>query len=290
MGVRSVSVITAIRNTPIQLLEECISSLVRQRGNFEWLVVNDASSGIFEQSMLQSVANAAASFPVRLFHLASRAGLAKSRNLAFGEAIGEWIVVLDADDRIAEGGIELLEESRNTNYGFVIGDTLYFSSDRHAVRSKSVFDTLFRMFHKTLDDPYLWFDFFYQGLIARRSIVRRVGGYDEQFQVGEDLDLVIKVLECLEANDVLYLPACLYHYRENPNGVSELCWNAVRKNYERTFLQASNRRAGKFKSCRYAGTGLIGGTDVDMYRFVDPFGKVFSYPHLSTFRLSMRPR
>ena len=37
---------------------------------------------------------------------------------------------------------------------------------------------MFRQYGGSSLDPFLWFDFYYHGLIARKEVVRRFGGYD----------------------------------------------------------------------------------------------------------------
>jgi len=148
------------------------------------------------------------------------------------------------------------------------------------MRSKRLFFELFAYTHRTVLDPFLWFDFAYQGLVARRDLLIRAGGYDPTMRTGEDIDLILRVLDLVTVNQVSYSPVLGYEYRDNPGGVSISYWGEVGRNYERSLLAAAKRRSAAFRSCEYAGTRVLEGVEIDAYGYVNGKGHSTSHPLL----------
>lgn len=99
-----VSGIMAARNTAPYVGAAIESALGQTYGNFELLVVDDAST----DATAEIVAGyAERDVRVRLFRHAECRGPAASRNVVLREARGEWIAVLDSDDLWRPNRLEL---------------------------------------------------------------------------------------------------------------------------------------------------------------------------------------
>ncbi|MFZ3058384.1 MAG: glycosyltransferase family A protein [Candidatus Methanoperedens sp.] len=268
----SVSVITSIFNESEDLFRECAQSISKQRTNFEWIVVDDGSSEFYRNTYTSILNNVTPQVHVVYLRLDKNFGLSVARNQGINIAKGDWIVVLDSDDRLAE---ETIETIKRTRFGtsLISFDSSYFSDKSSEYRSISIFRDLFKQYGKSTLDPFLWFDFYYHGIIVRRDVLQRIGCYREELRIGEDQDILLRTIESLRKNQVLFISKLGYEYRNNPKGVCATQWNEVRKNYEVTMLEAAKRRGGLFVSCRYSGAKVIAGASVDCYEYGLPDGQ-----------------
>ena len=94
--------------------------------------------------------------------------LARARNIALKNATGEWVVILDSDDWLASNLGEMLV-ALPAHLGLVAFETEYFDDVVYEYRRIRHFEHLFNLYGGTIFDPFLWFDFYYHGIIARRT-------------------------------------------------------------------------------------------------------------------------
>lgn len=146
-------------------------------------------------------------------------------------------------------------------------EVLYFNDQHSEHRGVAWFENLFRSHGLTILDPFLWFDFYYHGIIVRKNVLTRIGGYLDQLTVGEDQDILLRATESLSVDDVAFVHWIGYEYRNNSEGVCVQRWSEVERNYAATMLAAARRRGGTFTDCRFAGTEEIGGALIDVYEY-----------------------
>ncbi|KCZ71252.1 glycosyl transferase [Candidatus Methanoperedens nitroreducens] len=268
----SVSVITSIFNESEDLFRECAQSISNQGTNFEWIIIDDGSSKNYRNTYMSILDDVTSQIHVIYLRLDKNSGLSVARNQGINTAKNDWIVVLDSDDRLAEDTIKTVKEIKS-EVDLISFDSLYFSNKSLEYRFISFFKDLFEQYGKSTLDPFLWFDFYYHGIIIRNELLKRIGGYREDLRIGEDQDILLRATESLRTNQVLFIPKLGYEYRNNPKGVCATQWNEVRKNYELTMLEAANRRGGEFVSCRYSGAKAIAGASIDCYEYRLPDGR-----------------
>jgi len=85
-----------------------------------------------------------------------------ARNAALEHATGEWVVVLDSDDRLAAKLAGLLV-ALPSGVGLVAFEATYFTNEDCEHRRIRHFERLFSSYGGTILDPFLWFDFYYHG-------------------------------------------------------------------------------------------------------------------------------
>ena len=104
------------------------------------------------------------------------------------------------------------------HFGLVAFETAYFDDFVYEYRRIRHFEYLFNLYGGTILDPFLWFDFYYHGIIARRDLLRRIGGYRDELRVGEDQDILCRAIEALSREEVRFVHELGYGYRNNPDG------------------------------------------------------------------------
>ncbi len=271
-----ISVITCVWNQPEEFFTECAASVGALSADIEWIITDDGSSDDAARSYREIVDAVAGHVPVHLITLPQRSGLSRARNVALERARGQWVVVLDSDDRLA-GSLGRMLIELPSHVGLVAFEAAFFSEDSCEHRRIGHFERLFSSYGGTIFDPFLWFDFYYHGIIARQKLLRRIGGYLDRLKVGEDQDILFRAVEALARDQVRFVHEIGYEYRNNPAGVCCREWEAVKCNYIETMLVAAKRRGGNFQDCRFAGVKEVDGCQVDQYQYRSVSGKWLSW-------------
>lgn len=164
-----VSIIITTYNYEIYI-RECIESCLHQEGGcaYEVVVVDDGSTD-------QTLARAKSITSSRLRVVAqSNRGIENASNTGIAEARGEWIVRVDADDRLSSRYLQrMLTSIRNED--FLYSDYNIINKDGGQIRQVSLPDF----------DPSeirQRGDFLATGTLYRKTVVARMGGYCELVQ------------------------------------------------------------------------------------------------------------
>jgi glycosyltransferase involved in cell wall biosynthesis len=232
----------------------------------EWIVVNDGSSPSAAVMHHEIVKTTASSLCTSFIRLTNPVGLALARNEGLARAKGEWIVVCDSDDRVSAALAESLASLRDT-VEMACFEVTYFNETWSEHRRVAFFERLFRSHGGTSLDPFLWFDFYYHGIMGRRRLMQKIGGYVADLRVGEDQDILLRALEAIGPEQLAFFHSIGYEYRLNENGVCRQNWEEVLKNYTSTMLAGARRRGSPFIGCRLRGTRVIEGSTVDCYDY-----------------------
>ena len=110
-----ISIIVPVYNAE-DCLENCVESILNQEcQNFELLLIDDGSP---DRSGEICDVYAVKDSRIRVFHK-ENGGVSMARNMGLEMARGEWVIFIDADDSIAPGFLNLLND--NTGYDLIIG-------------------------------------------------------------------------------------------------------------------------------------------------------------------------
>lgn len=183
-----------------QYVDEAVDSVLNQTyQNFEIIIVNDGSTDEETNKILANYNK-----PKTRVLTTSNQGLPSARNNGIKEANGEFILPLDADDKIhpeyLERTLKIIQE--NENIGIVYGKTEFFG-DKTGVWDLPEF---------TLKEMLL------RNLIVCTSLLRRsdwekVGGFNKNMIYGfEDHDFWLSILEL--GREVRFIPEVMFYYRK----------------------------------------------------------------------------
>jgi GT2 family glycosyltransferase len=218
---------------------------VRQQsfGDWELCLVDDGSG---EPRVAEVLAAAAGEDPrIRVQRRERNGGIVAASNDALAMAEGEFVALLDHDDKLHLDALahvhEALSREPEADYVYSDEDKLvgpgihlrpFFKPDWSPERLRT------QMYTCHLS-------------ILRRSLVEEVGGFDQAFEGAQDWDLVLKVTE--RARAVLHVPRVLYHWRVSATsaaaaGEATKAWafeagaRAVQAHCERIGLEARVER------------------------------------------------
>lgn len=183
-------------------LLEAIDSAYQQsvaKDAYEILVVDDCST---EQSTLDVVSKVGA--PAVVLKTPQNLGTAGARNYGIAQARGEWILPLDADDKLAPTFLERVLETRRDHpeAGIIFGEVEFFGG-RHGKWNLQSFGFPGFLIQNSIVSCASY----------RRSDWERVGGYCEDFIHGmEDHDFWMSLIEsgCLP----FQVPEVHLYYRQ----------------------------------------------------------------------------
>lgn len=190
-----------------QFLSECIESVLAQTySNWECIIVNDGSPDDTENIALEWAAK-----DNRIKYIyKENGGLCSARNAGISSAEGEWILPLDADDKIGE---EYLFKSMdtiksNSNVGIIYANANYFG-EKNGIWALPAYD-----FKTLLRGNMIYCSAFY-----KREDWMKVGGYDTNMKNGwEDWEFWINLIGTTKQN-VVKLEYTGFYYRVKNNSM-----------------------------------------------------------------------
>lgn len=198
-------------------LREAVESALNQAGGApRILVVDDGSSERETQEVLASLPE-----PVTLVRQ-ENAGVCAARNRGLAAAETEYVLFLDADDRLAPQAISAMRQPLDADpaLGFAYGSMRFFGAWVGELRFP----------------PYDPFKLLYRHIIGlsalvRRSVLEEIGGFDPSFSQFEDWELWLNALA--HGWSGRQVDAVTIEYRRH--GVSK--WHEDRKSFRRVVRQ-----------------------------------------------------
>jgi succinoglycan biosynthesis protein ExoO len=195
------------------------SVLVQSLNDLELIVVDDASA---DDSVAIMEGAAARDGRVRPIRLAENGGPARARNAALAVARGHWVAIVDSDDLIHPERFErLLAAAARTGADVVADDLMHFHEDGTPVRF-----LLGRRYHESFfvsagdlirsgsgHAPALG----YLKPVIRAELLSDLH-YDEAVRIGEDQDLLLRIL--LKDANFWVVPTPWYLYRRHSGSIS----------------------------------------------------------------------
>jgi len=211
-----------------QYLQQAIESVLAQTyKDFEILVVNDGST--------DQTAEVAASFSGVRCIAQKNQGQAAARNAGLHESKGEFLVFLDADDRLMPTALEagLSGLNKRPDCAFIYGRCRIIAPDGSELPEWP--QPLYENDHyrQLLKDNYI---FSTGRVLYRRSPIEEIGGFNHDVVPSEDYDLYLRITQ--------KFPICCHsevvsEYRRHPQQVSVN--SAVMLRATLTVLRAQHR-------------------------------------------------
>ena len=234
-----VSVIMANHNGAAYLADAIASVRKQSLAELELIVCDDAST----DDSAGIVSEARAGDPrIHLLRTEQNSGPAAARNKALSLAKGNWIAVMDSDDLIQHDRLERLVAAAERDGADIVADGLVeFDGGAHSACvltgnwAREPFWVNIRdylrlnMFYGT--GPALG----YLKPLFRKSCFEASARYDESLRIGEDFDLVLRLLHGGKTYRVY--PPPFYYYRKHASSISHRLNEAAL-----IALKAANRR------------------------------------------------
>ena len=162
-------------------LGEAVESVLAQAGGAPRVVVVD--DGSYDPDTLRELDRLPAG--VELLRQGNR-GVGAARNAGLQRAGTPYVIVLDADDRLAPGALAALRAPLDADprLGFAFG-TMRFFGDWEGVLRFPPYDPYTLLYRHTIG----------LSALARRELIEATGGFDPAFEQFEDWELWVNALE-----------------------------------------------------------------------------------------------
>jgi len=195
-----------VYNTEPMALSEAIESVLASTyANWELCIADDASTSRHIKPLLAEYARSDGR--VRIVWRDRQGHISAASNSAIEEATGEFVVLLDHDDRLTPDALRevarVVRDHPEVDFIYSDEDKLDFSGDR------------IEPFFKPAWSPTLLTSGNYITHLAamRRTLVIEVGGFRDVTVGSQDHDLFLRVMERSRA--VAHIPTVLYSWRKS---------------------------------------------------------------------------
>ena len=221
-----ISVIVPLYNQG-QYLEECLVSISKSDTppEYEVVVVDDAST----DNSLDVATKLQKKFGFRLVNNPNNIGLPATRNVGIENSRGEYILPLDADDKVSSKALWKMYECIDDELGdFIYCDAIAFGEEKG-----------------TIEYPNFLIDYFKRGnfipsfSLFRKSDWEDVGGYDEKMREGyEDWEFYLRL--ALNGRFGYHISEPLFYYRQKKKSMIK----DARANHDKLFKYIKEKHGG----------------------------------------------
>lgn len=179
--------INIITHNRAKYLPEAINSVLSQSyENWELIIIDDASTDNTQEIIQPFLSDRR----IKYFLVDKQASVAAVRNIALHKSKGEYLAVLDSDDKWIDQEklikqVEFL--NNNPDYSLVGGNAEiidFKGATIELVKKPSLDKDIRKIFLEK--NP-----FFHSSILARMEIAKKIGGYDEKFAYGDDMDFCL---------------------------------------------------------------------------------------------------
>ena len=198
------SIVTPVYDPPVDVLKECIESVIAQDfQDWELIMVDDFSSNAAVPTVIAQFAQQDPR--ITLIERDVNGHIVAASNDGVAAATGEFIALLDHDDLLAPEALSRVIRAID-RYDDV--DYVYTDEDKVGADGAT-----YGAFRKPDWSPERLRGQMYTSHLSvlRTSLVREVGGFREGFEGSQDHDLVLRVTE--RARRIVHVPEVLYHWR-----------------------------------------------------------------------------
>ena len=234
------SIAVPLYNTPEDFLREMVRSVCGQSWErWELLLADGSDDGINRESIVYEAVecdqsktgrkeplNVSSAFirhwrqpakrppsHIRYRRLEENGGISRNSNAALEMAEGEYIVLLDHDDLLIPSALwEIGRAIRETGADFLYSDEAVFASPDP--------EKILEIHRKAeySQEALLRSNYICHVTAFRRELLRRTGGFREEYDGSQDHDLFLRLTDAAEK--VVHIPKALYFWRSHEGSVA----------------------------------------------------------------------
>ena len=198
-----ISIVMPVYNTEETWLRLAIESVKTQiYPKWELCICDDGSTMPHVRRVLESFSRGDGR--IKVAFSPRNEGVSSASNNALTLASGEYVAFLDHDDELMPHALCEVAKCLNTNQA----DVIY--TDEAIVDEKG--RVTFIYFRPQFSPDFLTnHQYIVHLVVVRKELLERVGGWDEQFQVSQDHDLLLRLMDA--TSNFIHIPQVLYFWR-----------------------------------------------------------------------------
>jgi GT2 family glycosyltransferase len=174
--------------------------------HWELLLVDDASQDAVLTKAMQALADKDAR--IKLLPQKKNGGIAKASNAGIKAAAGAFVAFLDHDDRLEPGALEIMLRAQAAT-----GAKLLYSDEDKLERGGALCEPHFKPdfnYRFLLDVNYIC-----HLVLVDAAALRQAGGLDAALDGAQDHDLLLRLCERLQPDEIHHVAEVLYHWRKS---------------------------------------------------------------------------
>nr|WP_321879312.1 glycosyltransferase family 2 protein [Paraburkholderia bannensis] len=250
-----ISVLMPTYNPELQWLREAIESVRNQLyPKWELVIADDASTDPEVRTALEAFARDDDRIKVTLRQ--QNGHISAASNSALALARGEWVALLDQDDRLAEHALFWVADAIGRDPSI----QLIYSDEDKIDESGTRHDPYFKCAWNR--DLFYSQNMFCHLGVYRKALLDDIGGFREGVEGAQDHDLVLRCIEKVGDAAIAHIPRVLYHWRVHSGSTAagadaksyaaSAGERALSEHFSRTGIAASAEWVGHGYRVRYA--------------------------------------
>ena len=200
-----ISFVIPVYNIDADFLKDCLDSILNQSyENFEVCLADDCSTKKETIDTLKEYEKKDSR--IKVVYRKENGHISKATNSAIEISSGEFIALMDDDDKIDKDALYkvVLEINKDKSVDFIYSD-----EDKEDMKGN-----LCEPHFKSDFAKYSFFggNFICHFTVIKRSLLDKIGYFKEEYVGAQDFDLFLRATE--KANKIVHIPEILYHWRK----------------------------------------------------------------------------
>lgn len=209
-----ISVIMPVFNVEVRWLSEAIDSLFKQvYPNWELCICDDASTSSELKKFLAKIVKT--DQRIKVVYSKENGHISKASNAALSLATGEFVALMDNDDVLSPLALLRVAEAVNQNHDLKL---IYSDEDKIDENGKR-FEPAFKP--DWAPDLLMGTNYISHLGVYQRELVNELSGFRVGYEGAQDYDLVLRVVEKIDENQIYHIPEVLYHWRALPGSTAK---------------------------------------------------------------------
>ena len=205
-----ISLVTPAYNTSTDWFKQCIESVIQQTyTNWEWCLIDNGST----TSVIMEVIRMYPDVRIKASRIENNIGGAEAINLALENVTGDYVGLLDSDDRLHPVALNTIAECINSRFSHILY-TDEMICDDHLNNVIPFYKPSFNYFLLYKLHYFVHLTLYKTDLIKRLRLRQSGGSYD--------YDLALRAVSVVDTNFIASIPYILYDYRTYGNSTSSL--------------------------------------------------------------------
>lgn len=208
-----ISIVMPTYNSNVVWLGEAIESVQNQiYTNWELCIADDASTNSECKTLLKKYKRK--DKRIKVVFRKKNGHISSASNSALEITTGEYVALLDHDDKLPEDALFWVVKTINENPSVSL---IYSDEDKFDLKGSR-------------SDPYFKCDWNYslflsQNLIShlgvyKTRIMKKIGGFRQGYEGSQDYDLALRFIEHIPHKQIVHIPRVLYHWRIHENSTA----------------------------------------------------------------------